>query len=64
MKISSLKIKMTLKEPFISIIIVEYYYPKEKFIRCMRSYTNQDYENYEIILILWGKKEFNNDTSS
>ncbi len=50
---------MTEKEPFISIIIVEYYYPEEKFIRCMKSYTNQDYENYEIILILWGKKEFN-----
>jgi len=46
--------------PFISIIILEYYYPGKKFIRCMKSYTQHDYENYEIILLLWGKKEFNN----
>ncbi len=25
----------------------------------MKSYTDQDYKNYEIVLILWGKKEFN-----
>ena len=47
------------KEPFISIIILEPYYPDEKFIRCMKSYTNQSYKNYEIILIHWGKKKFN-----
>ena len=47
------------ENPFISIIIVEPYYPDKKFIRCMKSYTNQTYGNYEIILIHWGKKKPN-----
>jgi len=44
---------------FISIVILVYYYPNDKFIRCMKSYINQNYENYEIILIFCGNKSFN-----
>jgi len=45
--------------PYISIVIVENYYPSEKLLNCMRSFTNQTYPNYEILLNFWGKEKFN-----
>lgn len=48
-----------LNEPSLSVVILEPYYPDEKFIKCMKSFTNQTYQNYEIVLFHWGKKKFN-----
>lgn len=37
-------------EPLISIVVVEFY-QDNNFIRCMKTLTPQDYQNYEIILV-------------
>ncbi len=47
-------------QPFISVIILDNYDPGKNFINTVKCYANQNYDNYEIILIFWGKNE-NND---
>lgn len=42
--------------PLVSIIILEPYDVNIKFIDCIKSYTSQEYKNYEIILVLWHSK--------
>lgn len=51
---------MNNKNPTISVILLENCDPNiKKFSKCIESYINQDYENYEIILIIWGKGKNN-----
>ncbi|GAF83114.1 unnamed protein product, partial [marine sediment metagenome] len=47
-------------QPFVSLIVLENYHPRPEFIRCMKSLTTQNYNNYEIILVLYSKKNTNN----
>ncbi|MEE9378621.1 MAG: glycosyltransferase family 2 protein, partial [Candidatus Lokiarchaeia archaeon] len=42
--------------PFVSIIILEPYHLNKKFISCIKSYSSQEYQNYEIVLVLWRRK--------
>ncbi len=43
-------------EPRISIIILTDYSFNKKFIKCLKTYTNQKYTNYDIILVFFNKK--------
>ncbi|MEJ2280082.1 MAG: glycosyltransferase [Candidatus Lokiarchaeota archaeon] len=44
-------------DPHISIIIVGPMDYNKFFIKCIKSYLNQSFKNFEIVLIIWGHKK-------